>query len=123
MDTATVTDIKRTDTAGRGESGWRVQTDIDMGEIIDNVYKQPGRRILRIQTSKNGLRGTLETSAYSFVEVGRSQVHAMFSEYNVRLVSTKARVTEKSVKAQHAAALAESLDKVISDCKAHYKTA
>lgn len=88
--------------------GWKAKTYIDLSE--DHV--------LSIQTSK-GRHGMLMTYASRHTKEGEGLVHALFKDFNLRVIADKARATKKAVETQHQTAL-DQLDDIIAKCEAHY---
>ena len=95
-------------TMGKGRDGWKAETTIE----LEAPY------IMRISTYKSS-RG-LVTNATRYKSDGKGMISfEMFGDFNQTITLTNARCTEKTVAAQHAAALAD-VEGIKAKCAAYY---
>ncbi len=92
---------------GKGNNGWKATTQID----LDAPY------VIEISTHKS--LGVLVTNATRYKLESGMKSYMMFGDFSKRIIVTKNRCTEKSVLAQHAAAIAD-VDAIKAECAAFY---
>ena len=95
-------------TISKGRDGWRAETSVD----IDTPYS------LDIRTYKSS-RGLVTTATRMKNENGNLSF-MMFGDFSKAIIQSKDRCTEKTVKAKHAAALAD-IEGIKAQCAAFYK--
>lgn len=108
------------------KAGWTALTEVDMGEAMDRLKQETGRRVCKLETRKNSFNGAIVARARVVLRTRMAETHAMsfgldkgadFSK-EVHVVYPP-RATEKAIKEAHQAALTH-FPAVLEQAKNHY---